>query len=167
MLDTQVAQLAASSSTRQAGALPSQPTQPHGQETVNAISTRSGLSYDGPLMPIDVELVPKDDGILEVIVDEAPSKTTQEKEKEKEEASQVPPIKLPFPNRQVKSKSKLDKQFGKFLEIVKNLQVNVPFTDLITQVPACAKFMKDIITRKKTLDEVEIVALTAAYSSLL
>src|SRR6185312_3575849 len=78
---------------------------------------------------------------------------------------QSPVIKLPFPNRQLKSK--FDKQFGKFLEVVKNLQVTVPFTDLITQVPAYAKFMKDILTRKRAFDEVEIVTFTEECSALL
>ena len=51
-----------------------------------------------------------------------------------------PIIKLPFPNRQLKTN--LDKQFGKFLEVVKDLKVTVPFTELITQIPSYAKFMK-------------------------
>ncbi|XP_057548205.1 uncharacterized protein LOC130826652 [Amaranthus tricolor] len=165
MLETQVAQLAASSSSRQAGALPGQPTQPHGKETANAITTRSGLSYDEPPMPHNEESNSKEVGIPKVVINEAPSEAVHEKEKAKEEALQVPPITLPFPNRQVKSK--LDKQFGKFLEVVKNLQVTVPFTELITQVPAYAKFMKDILTRKRAFSEVETVAFTEQCSALL
>ncbi|XP_057532890.1 uncharacterized protein LOC130810779 [Amaranthus tricolor] len=113
MLETQVAQLAASSSSRQAGALPGQPTQPHGKETANAITTRSGLSYDEPPMPRNEESNSKDVGIPKMVIDEAPSEAVHEKEKAKEEALQVPPITLPFTNRQLKNK--LDKQFGKKL----------------------------------------------------
>ncbi|XP_057543288.1 uncharacterized protein LOC130821513 [Amaranthus tricolor] len=149
----------------QLGALPGQPTQPHSKETANAITTRSGLSYDEPPKPRNEESNSKDVGIPEVVIDKASSEAVHEKEKAKEEALQVPPITLPFPNRQVKNK--LDKQFGKFLEVVKNLQVTVPFTELITQVPAYAKFMKDILTRKRAFSEVETVAFTEQCSALL
>ncbi|XP_074296920.1 uncharacterized protein LOC141627583 [Silene latifolia] len=67
-------------------------------------------------------------------------------------------ITLPFPHRQ--QKSKLDTRLKRFMEVVKNLQVSVPFTDLITQVSAYAKFMKEILTRKSSFDEVETVAFT-------
>ncbi|XP_074300737.1 uncharacterized protein LOC141632048 [Silene latifolia] len=67
-------------------------------------------------------------------------------------------IPLPFPHRQ--QKSKLDTQLKRFMEVVKNLQVSVPFTDLITQVSAYAKFLKDILTRKRSFDEVETIAFT-------
>ncbi|XP_057545843.1 uncharacterized protein LOC130824841 [Amaranthus tricolor] len=116
-------------------------------------------------MPHSGESNSKDVGISEAITDEASSEAVHEKEKAKEEALQVPPITLPFPNRQVKSK--LEKQLGKFLEVVKNLQVIVPFIELITQVPAYAKFMKDILTRKRAFSEVDTVAFTEQCSALL
>ncbi|XP_056695201.1 uncharacterized protein, partial [Spinacia oleracea] len=78
-----------------------------------------------------------------------------------EEEVEVPP----FPHRQLKNN--LDKQFGKFLEVVKHLQVTVPFTELITQVPAYAKYIKDILTRKRAFSEVETVAFTEECSALL
>jgi len=43
----------------------------------------------------------------------------------------IPP--LPFPQRF--SKAKLDSQFGKFLDILKKLHVNVPFLDALSQMP--------------------------------
>ncbi|XP_074297309.1 uncharacterized protein LOC141628018 [Silene latifolia] len=74
-------------------------------------------------------------------------------------------IKVPFPGRL--KNTKVEQQFVKFLEVVKNLQVTVPFTELITQVPSYAKFMKDILTRKKTFNEVETIAFTEECSALL
>ncbi|XP_021770490.1 uncharacterized protein LOC110734641 [Chenopodium quinoa] len=78
---------------------------------------------------------------------------------------QSPTIQLTFSKRYLKNK--LDKQFGKFLEVVKNLQVTVPFIDLITQVLAYAKLMKDILARKRAFNEVETVAFTEECSALL
>ena len=71
----------------------------------------------------------------------------------------------PFPNRLLKNK--LDHQLGMFLEVVKNFQVTVPFTELITQVPANAKNLKEILTRKRAFDEVEIIAFAEECSALL
>src|SRR6185503_18566928 len=78
---------------------------------------------------------------------------------------QQPIIKLPFPNRNLKTK--VDKQFSKFLDMVKDLQVTVPFTELITQIPSYAKFMKEILTRKRSISEVETLAFTSECSAVL
>jgi len=51
MLENQVAQLATSSHVSQQGLLPPQEKQPH--ESLNAITLRSGMNYNGPEMPID------------------------------------------------------------------------------------------------------------------
>ncbi|XP_074315098.1 uncharacterized protein LOC141651278 [Silene latifolia] len=74
-------------------------------------------------------------------------------------------IKVPFPGRL--KNTKVERQFGKFLEVVKNLQVTVPFTELITQVPSYAKFMKDILTCKRNFNEVETIAFAEECSALL
>ncbi|XP_074291040.1 uncharacterized protein LOC141617793 [Silene latifolia] len=53
------------------------------------------------------------------------------------------------------------------MEVVKNLQVTVPFTELVTQVPAYAKFLKEISSKKRSFDEVETVAFTQeCYAAL-
>lgn len=74
-------------------------------------------------------------------------------------------IKLPFPGR-MKSK-KEGAQFGKFMEIMKNLQVSVPFTELITQVPAYTKFMKDILSKKRSLTDHATLAFAESCSAVL
>jgi len=67
----------------------------------------------------------------------------------------MPP--LPFPQRF--AKAKLDSQFGKFLDMLKKLHVNVPFLDALSQMPLYAKFLKEILSRKRKIDEHETVAL--------
>ncbi|XP_074318747.1 uncharacterized protein LOC141655571 [Silene latifolia] len=53
------------------------------------------------------------------------------------------------------------------MEVVKNLQVSVPFTKLVTQVPVYAKFLKEILSKKRSFDEVETVAFThECYAAL-
>nr|XP_017256369.1 PREDICTED: uncharacterized protein LOC108225930 [Daucus carota subsp. sativus] len=53
------------------------------------------------------------------------------------------------------------------MKLVKNLEVTVPFTDLISQVPSYAKFLKDILTKKRSFGEVQTVAFTEECSAVL
>ncbi|XP_063948152.1 uncharacterized protein LOC135152235 [Daucus carota subsp. sativus] len=71
----------------------------------------------------------------------------------------------PFPKRL--QKHKLDKQFAKFLEVFKKLQINIPFEEALEQMPSYAKFMKSILSRKLKLEELETVALTEECSAVL
>ncbi|XP_009624503.1 uncharacterized protein [Nicotiana tomentosiformis] len=64
-------------------------------------------------------------------------------------------------------REKLDKCFGKFLEMLKQLYVNVPFTEVLTQMPTYAKFLKEILSSKRKLDETKVVKLNAYYSAIL
>ncbi|KAJ4716943.1 DNA-directed DNA polymerase [Melia azedarach] len=75
----------------------------------------------------------------------------------------VPPI--PFPQRL--RKNKLDKQFSKFLDVFKKLHINIPFADALEQMPSYAKFMKEILSNKRKLEENEAVMLTEECSAIL
>ncbi|KAL8108403.1 hypothetical protein AgCh_024750 [Apium graveolens] len=69
----------------------------------------------------------------------------------------------PFPKRL--QQQKLYKQFGKFLEVFKKLHINIPFAEVLEQMPSNTKFMKSILSRKVKLDDLEIVALTEECSA--
>ena len=43
----------------------------------------------------------------------------------------------------------------------------IPFAEALAQIPHHAKFMKDIINKKRKLDEGEVVSLTATYSAII
>ena len=60
----------------------------------------------------------------------------------------------PFPKRIRKPVA--DKQFGKFVEVIKKLYVNMPLLDTM-QVPTYAKYIKDILGNKRTLPTTEVV----------
>ncbi|XP_021726352.1 uncharacterized protein LOC110693534 [Chenopodium quinoa] len=61
-------------------------------------------------------------------------------------------------------RAKLDAQFGKFLEVIKNLHVSVPFVDAMKQMSHYSKFLKDLLSGRR---ECEIVSLTANCSAIL
>ena len=74
-------------------------------------------------------------------------------------------MEVPFPQRLKKNKK--DKQFNKFLEILKKLHINIPFVDALSQMPSYVKFMKEILSSKKKLEEYETVSMTEECSAVL
>ncbi|XP_050895382.1 uncharacterized protein LOC127102001 [Lathyrus oleraceus] len=85
-----------------------------------------------------------------------------EKEKEKDVK---PIIKIPYPLRQNK-KDQHKKNFEKFLEMFKKLEINIPFSEDLEQMPIYAKFMKDIISKKRSTN-VDQIILTETCSAIL
>ena len=49
-------------------------------------------------------------------------------------------------------KTKLDKQFAKFLNMFKKLEINIPFADAFAQMLNYVKFVKEIMSKKKKLE---------------
>ena len=83
-------------------------------------------------------------------------------QKEKMKAYQPP---IPFPQR-VKQ-SKLDGQYAKFLNMFKKLEINNPFAEALAQMPHYEKFMKDIIIKKRKLDEGGVVNLSTTCNAII
>ena len=49
----------------------------------------------------------------------------------------------------------------------KKIEINIPFYKELTHMPHYAKFMKDILSRKKKIAEEDAVSLTATYSGVI
>uniref|UniRef100_A0A1U7ZJM9 Uncharacterized protein LOC104590929 n=1 Tax=Nelumbo nucifera TaxID=4432 RepID=A0A1U7ZJM9_NELNU len=81
----------------------------------------------------------------------------------RKETSQKPQV--PFPNKL--KRHKMEKEFGKFLEIFKSLHINIPIVDALAQMPYYAKFLKEILVNKRKLGDVAIVALNEECSAIL
>ena len=66
---------------------------------------------------------------------------------------------VPFPQRL--QKSRREEQFSKFLDIFKKIEINIPFVEVISQMPLYAKFLKEVLSKKRKIVEEGIVNLTA------
>ncbi|KAJ9141117.1 hypothetical protein P3X46_031692 [Hevea brasiliensis] len=162
MLENQITQQA-SSSSKAASKLPSQPEM-NLREHCKAVTLRSGRALVQP------EVEPTE-GTIEKSKDQAEKKEEEAKKDQEEEARKTkklpepyqPP--LPFPQRF--QKAKLDKQFGKFLEVLQKLYINIPFTEALSQMPSYAKFLKEILSKKRKLEDYGTVALTEECSAIL
>ena len=74
----------------------------------------------------------------------------------------IPP---PFPQA-LRGKKKATQQAG-ILEVLRQVKVNIPLLDLIKQVPAYAKFLKDLCTIKKGLGIEKKAFLTEQVSAII
>lgn len=87
------------------------------------------------------------------------------KEKKKEVEKKVLTQHLPYPNPP--SKKDKEKQYARFLELFKKLQIDIPFSEALEQMPAYAKFMKEILSKKKRINEEEVIQLDANCSAII
>ncbi|XP_027351109.1 uncharacterized protein LOC113862192 [Abrus precatorius] len=87
------------------------------------------------------------------------------KNETREDASVVTKLKVPFPQRLMSSQR--DPQFNKFLGILRKLHINIPFVEPISQMPKYAKFLKEMLSSKKKLEEFETVRLNEECSAIL
>ncbi|XP_071917004.1 uncharacterized protein [Coffea arabica] len=72
---------------------------------------------------------------------------------------------IPFPHRLKKDGQ--DREFEKFFKMFKQLHINIPFIDAITQIPSYARFLKDIMSKKRKIVDNEMIALTEECSALI
>ena len=72
---------------------------------------------------------------------------------------------MSFPQRL--QKAKREEQFSRFLDIFKKIEINLPFAEVINQMPNYENFLKDILNKKRKISEEGIVNLTATYSAVI
>ncbi|XP_070041191.1 uncharacterized protein [Nicotiana tomentosiformis] len=143
------------------------------KETVNAVTLRSGQVFKDPT-PIQKDVIIAKESGEQLKSDDdkkkkGPMKTKKKKKEEKakreehEESRHMPA--LPFPQNLYREK--LDKQFGIFIDVIKQVHVNLPFTKVLSQMPTYAKIMKEILTKKRKIEETSVVKLTEHCSAIL
>ncbi|XP_061374827.1 uncharacterized protein LOC133317051 [Gastrolobium bilobum] len=146
-LETQIGQLSKQISERAQGTFPGDTIPNPRREHCNAITTMSEKAIE-PVVRPSVEKK-KDDELA------------TEKEKEKKVAKESAAEKTRF-REEIKKQ-----QYSKFLDIFTKLQINIPFTEALENMPNYAKFMKDLLSRKRKLQECETVTLTEEYSAII
>ncbi|XP_058764813.1 uncharacterized protein LOC131638277 [Vicia villosa] len=152
---------------QQPSALPSATiTNPKDHNNVSAIIMRSGKAKEvveesaeeeEPLLEVDMEIKENEVEAEDLVVSEPVTKGKVIKPK--------PTIKLPFPTRN-KKKGQHEKNFEKLLEMFKKLELNIPFLEALEKIPTYAKFMKDTISKRRTIDRDPII-LTETCSAIL
>ncbi|KAL5560852.1 hypothetical protein UlMin_037063 [Ulmus minor] len=177
-LENQVGQLATALSSRPSGALPSNTESPQrdGKEHAKAITLRSGNTVEVP--EASTRTQKESDLVQEEVITEQVKNQQENREvensAEKSDADvSVVPQQIhqqrrpppPFPQRFQKQQQ--DKKFQKFLDVLKQLHINIPFVETLEQMPNYVKFMKDMLMKKRKFGEFKTVALTRECSAAL
>ena len=123
-----------------------------GMDEVKAIITlRSGKEVDQPMpKPVEESRQGEELHSEHILLEEDSMKYS------------IPP---PFPQA-LRGKKKASQQAG-ILEVLRQVKVNIPLLDIIKQVPAYAKFLKDLCTIKKGLGIEKKAFLTEQVSAII
>ncbi|KAK4721490.1 hypothetical protein R3W88_011723 [Solanum pinnatisectum] len=140
-------------------------------ERGQAIVTRSGKMTKGNVMEDeDPRVREESQGIEE---QELPSLQNLAKEPQEDVDQHVqvpkvthplPKIPPPFPQR-LKRKNK-DQKFKRILSVFKNLSINLPLVKALLEMPGYAKFMKELVTKKRSLEH-ETIEVPHSYSAIM
>ena len=164
-LETQVGKLARNMPNQSKGTFPSD-TQKNPKDYI-AIQLRSGK---------DLSSNKKTEGKEETEAEKEEIEKKEEKnnqleqlkgsndQKKKEGVPAYTPA-VPFPQRL--QKSRREEQLSKFLDIFKKIELNIPFAEVISQMPLFAKFLKEVQCKKRKIAEEGIVNLTATCSAII
>ena len=60
----------------------------------------------------------------------------------------------------------MHEQFGKFVEVIQKLYINIPLLDAI-QIPTYVKYLRDILNNKRPLPTTEVIKLTQECSAAI
>ncbi|XP_057763963.1 uncharacterized protein LOC130984912 [Salvia miltiorrhiza] len=98
-----------------------------------------------------------------------PSGTTQEWPKMPEDESAPPVVEEKDEEVTVErhQKERMKERLSKFLEIFKKVNINIPLVEMSQEMLQYAKFLKDIVSRKKKLGEFETEKLNEECSAIL
>ena len=136
-----ITQQASSSNIKPLGKLPSQREYVQ-KESCQAITLRSGKEVERDVNKKKRVVDDEDDGV-EVKEVEVRSDKDEKYEKKDDKGDAIPPKDdepkvdlrtLPFPQRYIRRN--LDKEFGKFLDYLKETTITIPFVEAIRDMPA-------------------------------
>src|SRR3954471_7986378 len=169
-IETQIGQLTSLLTARTQGALPSD-TEKNPREHVNAITLRSGTRYDEPPMKTSTEVAKERE--IPPAEKEVNDKVNEQEEKEKERKRVEEGVQkykekydcIPFPSRLKKQTA--DIHYRKFLDMFRGLHINIQFANVLEQMPRYAKYLKEMITKKRRWAEHKTVMLTEESNALL
>ncbi|GJV65201.1 reverse transcriptase domain-containing protein [Tanacetum coccineum] len=129
---------------------------------IKGVTTRGGKTTTETTHDNNVTLEPLTRNHNEPITQkEAPTEVKPKKIMEQVTKPQISPI--PFPHRLKKEKE--EAQQRKFLENLKQLQLNIPFTEALAQMPKYAKFLKSLLSNKTRLEEACTVTMNERCSA--
>ncbi|GJS90045.1 reverse transcriptase domain-containing protein [Tanacetum coccineum] len=181
-LETKFDRLADKQSGRPSGSLPSN-TQPNPKghnskayqppqsrnEHVNAVFTRSGKSYNPPVNPNDQQT--NSETPINFDSDEEDEEPTPQSKIQNPKPNKETPLpkpykpRIPYPQRL--RKEKMEAQYGKFLDMIRAVRINVPLVDVLAGMPNYGKFLKELISNKNKIEQISAAFLSDESSAII
>nr|GEU28710.1 reverse transcriptase domain-containing protein [Tanacetum cinerariifolium] len=66
--------------------------------------------------------------------------------------------KTPYPQRL--RRDKMEAQYGKFLDMISAVQINIPLIDILAGMPNYGKFLKELISNKHKIEQISVAFLS-------
>ncbi|GJX34743.1 reverse transcriptase domain-containing protein [Tanacetum coccineum] len=73
--------------------------------------------------------------------------------------------KIPYPQRL--RKEKMEARYGKFLDMIRAVRINVPFVDVLAGMPNYGKFLKELISNKHKIEQISAAFLSDESSTMI
>ncbi|GJR31035.1 hypothetical protein Tco_1107267 [Tanacetum coccineum] len=139
-------------------------------EHVNAVFTRSGKSYNPPVNSNDQQTNPENPINFDNSDEEDEEPTPQPKiqnPKPVKETTLPKPYKPKIPYPQRLRKEKMEAQYGKFLDVIRAVRINVPLIDVLAGMPNYGKFLKELISNKHKIEQISASFLSDESSTII
>ncbi|XP_070037289.1 uncharacterized protein [Nicotiana tomentosiformis] len=179
-LEVQIGQISQAINSHPKGALPSDTVvNPKGGNNTGhamAVTTRSGRGGNSPTSSqkqlVDDEQVVEEEEIpnnvvqetykVRIDIDDTVEETQEDVNPYRDQVIDIPELVVqkakaplhvppsPYPQRLAKKNG--ENQFKKFIDMVKSLSINVPLVEALEQMPGYAKFMKYLMTKKRSMN---------------
>ncbi|XP_070039207.1 uncharacterized protein [Nicotiana tomentosiformis] len=155
-----------------------------------AITTRSGRGGDATTSNlrrnVDDDVVVQEDKIpsnvvqandeVKIDIDESAEETQKEVNPSREyiinipelavQKAKAPMLRPPPPYAKRLAKQNSGNQFKRFIDMMKSLSINVPLVEALEQMAGYEKFMKDLVTKKRSMN-CETIKMTHQVSAIV
>ncbi|GKF94024.1 hypothetical protein Tco_0283724, partial [Tanacetum coccineum] len=101
-------------------------------------------------------------------VDEA-KKEVEPSSSKQTKSDQPPPkaykLKISYPQRL--RKEKMEECYAKFIDLIKEVRINVPLIDVLVGMPNYGKFLKDLVSNKSKMEQIFVAFLNEECSAIV
>ncbi|GJS99427.1 reverse transcriptase domain-containing protein [Tanacetum coccineum] len=126
----------------------------------------NGKTYDPPDNPNANTTVINDDD------EDDADKTEKEGEQPSSKQTKInpPPLKvyklrIPYPQRL--RKENMEERYAKFIDLIKEVKINLPLIDVLAGMPNYGKFIKDLVSNKSKIDQIFAAVLNKECSAIV
>ncbi|GJU41450.1 reverse transcriptase domain-containing protein [Tanacetum coccineum] len=136
---------------------------------VNVVFTRSGKSYNPPVNPNDQQ--DNSETPINFDSDDEDDEPTPQPKIQTQKLVKETPLPKPYKPKitypQCLRKEKMEAQYGKFLDMIRVVRINIPLIDVLAGMPNYGKFLKELISNKHKIEQISAAFLSDESSAMI